>query len=113
MISLTLEDAMLYKGFEFDFEFGELIPPLPGGSQGEYHFAAKISYMRSPAGKLLWKTNGPLSESWGYSKIEAQEKATQIAQKWIDQFQIWNCCFTCRCTHSNPSNTHTLCQGNA
>lgn len=76
---------MTYKNYQFDFEFEELIPPLPGGLQGEYHFAAKIIYLRSPHGKLLWKHGGELGEYWGYTKKDAEDNATTAIKKWIDE----------------------------
>lgn len=77
---------MEYKNYKFEIDSDELIPPLMGGKMGEYHFAAKPIYMRSPEGKILWRGfhESRVSESWGWDKQEAENKAIEAAKKWID-----------------------------
>lgn len=75
---------MNYKDYTFQVDTEKLYPPLPGGKSGEYHFAAKVIYMWSPNGEILWKYGSPIPEKYGRNEAEAEDNAFEAAKKWID-----------------------------
>jgi hypothetical protein len=72
---------MTDKSFSYEIKIKKLFRPIGG----EYRYAAKVVYMRSPDGKILWKEYGLIGEVLGRDKDEADGRARKAAAAWINQ----------------------------
>jgi len=77
---------MTYREYTWSVDIRPIIPPI---GRGLYRFEAKITFVHSPTGKLLWKywkynDGGKIGIYLGGTEKEAEDRAAKAMRKWID-----------------------------